>query len=218
MKLPILLLISVFLNTGFLSAQNKDKVRKTIRGEFQLPRATSNLAFNKVFSGVFNGTVSFNMGGKNFSMGGFYSLTQYQIFPEFFDDPHVVFTGHTPGLRISYDLRTKSGKGMFSPFMMPGYTFIKYSRVKYKTHPPYMTESSGVSLNLGASYNIMMDEWTGVGFIVGFNMIDHVFRPENISMDEWVEFSEGDKKGSMKNIFFGFHVYFDLAYTAEASE
>ncbi len=215
-KISIPLFLAITFSCLALNAQTK--MRKTIRGEFQLPRATCNDAFTKIFSGVFNTGVSMNWGGKHFSMGGFYSLTQYQIFPKFYDDPHVVFTSHTPGIRISYDMLTSTGKGMFSPFIAPGYSFIKYSRIKSKNHEPWKPKSGGVSVNMGISYNIMMDEWTGAGFIVGFNMVDHVFRPENICMDEWMSFEENEKKGSLKNIFFGFSVYFDLAWKPETSE
>lgn len=205
----------------FLLSDANAQLRKTIRGEFQLPRATWNPAFTKAFSGVFNGGISFNLAPRKngFSYGAFYSLTQYQIFPKYFTDPRVVQTNHTIGAKIHYDMLTSSGKGMFSPFIAPGYSFIKYTRIKSKNHPPYQPESKALSVNIGMTYNIMMDEWTGAGFIVGFNMIDHVYMPQNVCMDEWgIDYKENDSKGSFKNIFFGFSVYFDLAWKPETSE
>ena len=201
------------------SFSQKTKLKKTVRGEFQLPRATWNKSFTKTFSGVFNSGISMNFGREHFSAGGFYSMTQYQVFPKYYEDPHVVLTNHTAGIKLHYDLLTSTGKGMFSPFIAPGYSFIKYTRIKCKSHPAYDTKTSAVSVNIGASYNIMVDEWVGVGFIVGFNMIDHVFRPENVCMDEWgIKYNENEKKGSFKNIFFGFSLYFDLARKSETAE
>jgi hypothetical protein len=211
---------ATFIFALIFSATNA-QLRKTIRGEFQLPRATWNPAFTKTFSGVFNAGLSFNMAPKKdgFSYGAFYSLTQYQVFPKFFDDPHVIQTNHTFGAKIHYDMLTSSGKGMFSPFIAPGYSLIKYTRIKVKNHPAYQTESNAMSVNIGMAYNIMMDEWTGAGFIIGFNMIDHVFMPENVALDEWsIDYKPKDKKGSFKNIFFGFSVYFDLAWKPETSQ
>ena len=114
---------------------------------------------------------------------------------------------------------TSTGNGMFSPFIAPGFSSIKYTRIQCKNHDAYQTESKALSVNIGAAYNIMMDEWTGVGFIVGFNMVDHVFRPENVCLDEWgITYTPNDKKGSLKNIFFGFSVYFDFDYKSNTSE
>lgn len=209
------------LTISFSFADAEAQLRKTIRGEFQLPRATWNPAFTKMFSGVFNAGISFNVAPKKdgFSYGGFYSLTQYQVFPKFFDDPHVVQTNHTFGAKVHYDMLTSSGKGMFSPFIAPGYSLIKYTRMKCKSHHPYQPASNAMSVNIGMAYNIMMDEWTGAGFIVGFNMIDHVFMPQNVCLDEWgIEYEEKDMKGSFKNIFFGFSVYFDLDWKPETSQ
>ena len=220
----VLFFIPVITGISFsdAGAQTKAKTRKTIRGEFQLPRPTWNKAFSKTFSGVFNAGVSMNWGGKHFSEGGFYSLTQYQVFPKFgsgtIDDPHVVQTNHTFGAKLHYDILTSTGKGMFSPFIAPGYSLINYTRVKCINHDAWDTKTSAVSVNIGAAYNIMMDEWTGAGFIIGFNMIDHVYRPENVCLDEWGDYTENEKKGSFKNIFFGFSVYFDLAFKPETSE
>ncbi|MEK6615075.1 MAG: hypothetical protein AABZ32_03030 [Bacteroidota bacterium] len=195
------------------------KLKKTIRAEFQLPRATWNKAFTKTFSGVFNSGISMNVGRKHFSAGGFYSLTQYQVFPKYYDDPHVIQTNHTAGIKLHYDMLTSTGNGMFSPFISPGYSWIKYTRIKVKNHPSYNTQTSAASVNVGASYNIMIDEWVGVGFIAGFNMIDHVYRPENVSLDEWgMDYSPDDKRGSFKNIFFGFSLYYDLARKPETDE
>ena len=222
MKKHIGILFLIFNSYLFtVDAQTKApvKLKKTIRAEFQLPRATSNAAFKKTFSGVFNTGLSMNFGGKHFNAGCFYSFTQYQVFPKFFEDPHVVLSNHTAGIKISYDILTSSGRGLFSPFIAPGYSFLKYSRIKCKTETPYNTHPSAPSLNLGMSYNIMMDEWVGAGFIIGYNMIDHVFRPESVCLDEWgIDYVQGDNKGSFQNIFFGFCVYFDLAYKPETAE
>ena len=220
MKKATLLLFFIFsFSFLFLRAQHKSKLKKTIRAEFQLPRATWDKAFVKTFSGVFNAGLSMNFGGKHFNGGPFYSITQYQIFPHFDYEPHSIQTNHTAGIKLHYDLLNSTGKGMFSPFIAPGYSWIKYTRIQCKDHPPYDTETEAFSTNVGLSYSIMMDEWVGVGFIIGFNMIDHVFRPENICLDEWgIDYEPNDTKGSFKNIFFGFNFYFDLARKPETAE
>src|SRR3990172_7489206 len=105
------------------SFSQKTKLKKTIRAEFQLPRATWNKAFTRTFSGVFNSGISMNFGGKHFSTGGFYSLTQYQVFPKYYEDPHVIQTNHTAGIKLHYDMLTSTGNGMFSPFIAPGYSW-----------------------------------------------------------------------------------------------
>lgn len=194
------------------------KLKKTIRGEVQLPRPLWNKAFEKNFSGVFNAGLSMNWGGKHFNMGGFYSLTQYQIFPGFLkpaDTPHSILTNHTTGIKCFYDVLSSSGNGMFSPYISAGYTFMSYTRVQCKKQMPHNTKTGGISMNAGAVYNIMMDEWVGVGFTVGYNVIDHVFNPTNICLDEYMDFTNKERKGSLQNIFFGFSLYFDLAKKPE---
>ena len=194
------------------------KLKKTIRGEVQLPRPLWNKAFEKNFSGVFNAGLSMNWGGKHFNMGGFYSLTQYQIFPQFgkpADTPHTILTNHTTGIKFFYDLLTTTGNGMFSPYLSAGYTFMSYTRVQCIKQTPHNTKTGGINMNAGAAYNIMMDEWVGVGFTVGYNVIDHVFNPTNICLDEYMDFHINDRKGSLQNIFFGFSLYFDLAKKPE---
>lgn len=222
MKKCISILFLIF-NFSFLiiHAQTKSKLKKTIRAEFQLPRPTWNKAFTKTFSGVFNSGVSLSVGGKHFSAGGFYSLTEYQVFPKYEDDPHVIQINHTAGIKLHYDILTSTGSGIFSPFIAPGYSWINYTRIdcKMQSHPAYDTQTSAAGVNVGAAYNIMIDDWLGVGFIIGFNMIDHVFRPENVCLDEiGIQFAPEDTKGSFKNIFFGFSFYYDLARKSETAE
>jgi hypothetical protein len=213
-------LLLLVLPFSFLigSAQTKSKLRKTIRGEFQLPKAISNKAFTNSFSGVFNMGVSMNFSGKHLTAGGFYSLTQYQVFPKYLSDAHPILTNHTAGIKLSYDMLTSTGKGMWSPFLSPGYTWLKYTRIKPKNHLPGITNPRAMSLHAGVTYNIMMDEWTGAGFTFGYNIVNHVYRPENICMDEWGNYTEDQKKGILQNIFFGFSVYFDLAWKPETAE
>src|ERR1051326_6078192 len=171
-----------------LNAQTKTKLKlkKTVRGEAQLLRPIQNLAFKKAFSGVFNAGGSMNWGwNKKDNVGAFYSISQYQIFPQPFvgtiDDPHSVQTTHTLGAKFCYDKFTQNGKGMWSPFIAPGWSFINYSRVKSINHPPQELHVNAASINLGLNYYIMFDEWMGVGFTVGYGAVNHVFHPYNIS-------------------------------------
>ncbi len=195
------------------------KFKKTIRGDFQLVRPFQNKAFSNSFSEVFNTGASMNFGKNNFNAGVFYSLTQYQISPKAFvgsiDDPHSVLTIHTGGLKLSYDKFTENGKGMWSPFIAPGWSFMNYTRIKCNNQEPHDTKTSAFSLNAGINYYIMFDEWMGVGFMAGYNGIDHVFHPQNICLDE---FTDSEQKGSVQSIFFGFSFYFDFAYKPETSE
>lgn len=227
----IFFLISIPITIGisFLSVSAQTKaplhLKKTIRGEFQLVRPFQNKAFSHSFSGVFNTGVSMNFGKKKFNAGPFYSLTQYQIFPKPFqgtiDDPHSVLTIHTGGIKFSYDKFTESGRGVWSPFISPGWSFLNYTRIKCKNHDPQDVKTSAFSLNAGINYYIMFDEWMGVGFTAGYNGINHVFHPYNICLDEWssvFNYSEKDQQGALQNIFFGFSFYFDFAYKPEVSE
>ena len=97
---------------------------------------------------------------------------------------------------------------------------MEYTRIKCKDHEAYAPISSAISCNVGAAYTLMYDKWVGVGFIAGFNMINHTFRPENVCLDNWgqIDYSEKEKEGSLKNLFFGFSVYFDLDYKRETSD
>ena len=178
------------------------KLKKTVRGEFQLVRPFQNKAFSNTFSGVFNTGASMNWGGKHWNAGGFYSLTQYQVFPKPFkgtyDDPHPILTVHTVGIKLSYDKFTERGKGMWSPFISPGWSFLNYTRIKSKNHSPQETSLNAFSLNAGVNYYIMFDEWMGVGFTAGYNGIDHVFHPYNLCLDEWSSvftYKDSDLKG-----------------------
>jgi hypothetical protein len=214
--------IAVLLLSGTgteVFSQVKPKYKKTVRAEFQLPRATSNSAFKKAFSGVYNTGLSLNVGTPHYSGGVFYSITQYQVFPKVNTDAHPILTVHTTGLKLTYDKLITNGRGMWSPYVAPGVSFLNYSRVKCKVNEPTLTHTTTFSLNAGINYNIMMDDWVGAGFIVGYNVVDHVYRPENICMDEWgLTYTEGEKQGILQNVYFGFSVYFDLAYKPETSE
>lgn len=217
LKIISVCLFGVLISSSAYSQQRS--IRTTIRGEAQLPRMLGNRAFTKGFSGVFNGGASINFGGKHFNTGAFYRFTQYQVFPKVNTDAHPILSIHTAGIRFAYDKLTETGKGMWSPFIEPGFSFLKYTRVQCIHKQPRLTKTNVISLNIGSTYYIMMDEWTGVGFTLGYNMLDHVYRPENICMDEWgLTYTPDDKKGSLRNIFFGFSVYFDLAFKAETSE
>ena len=218
----LLLLMSVFSFTFSYGGSRNEapvpKLRKTIRGEIQLPRPIWNGAFAGNFSGVFNAGISMNWGGKHFNTGGFYSLTQYQIFPQWrkpADTPHTILTNHTTGIKFFYDMLSSSGKGMFSPYMSVGYSLMSYTRVQCKKQTGHNTKTGGLSVNTGAAYNIMLDEWVGVGLTIGYNVVDHVFNPTNICLDEYMDFTIDDRKGSLQNIFFGFSLYFDLAKKPE---
>lgn len=202
-----------------MAAQTKPKYKKTLRAEFQLPKTTSNKAFKKAFSGVYNMGLSMNVGTPHYSGGVFYTLTQFQVFPKVNTDAHPILTVHSTGIRLTYDNLIPNGKGMWSPYISPGVSFLKYSRVKCKNETPGDQTITTFSLNGGVVYNIMMDEWVGAGFILGYNIIDHVYRPENVCMDEWgLTYTENEKQGILQNFFFGFTVYFDLAYKPETSE
>ena len=222
-------ILFLIFNLSFLivNAQTKAplKLKKTIRGDFQLVRPFQNKAFSHAFSGVYNTGASMNWGKKKFNAGVFYSLTQYQIFPKAFvgsiDDPHSVLTINTGGLKFSYDKFTSSGRGMWSPFIAPGWSSLKYSRIKCKDHDAQKTNPSAFSLNAGINYYIMFDEWMGAGFIAGYNGIDHVFQPYNICLDEWstiFNYTDKDQRGGLQSFFFGFSFYFDFAYKPETSE
>ena len=157
--------------------QAKPKVKKTIRGEVALPRQLSNKAFKQTFSGVVNAGLSMNFGFGKFNAGPFGSLTEFQIVKKFTGDPHSIQTTYTGGLKFSYDMLTSSGKGMFSPYIAPGYSFIKYTNNPTKPKP-LKTKLQCLSLNFGITYNMMLiDDWTGVGFVLGYSLVDHVYDP-----------------------------------------
>ena len=213
------LFFAVFLSlTSFAQIKPKLKLKKTIRGEFQIPVGISNKAFTSTFSGVINTGLSFNLEGIHLAAGGFYSFSQFQIFPKFIDDPHTILSIQTCGIKLYYNNLTSTGNGMWSPYIAPGYSWLDYSRIQSKHHAPGVTKLSTMSLNVGAAYNIMLDEWTGVGFTIGYNMVNHVFHPYDVCLDEWYSYTEGQKKGILQNLVAGFSVYFDLAKKPDTAE
>ncbi len=218
-KKHVILFLCISALGSVVFSQVKPKYKKTVRAEFQLPKSTNNKAFKKAFSGVYNSGISMNFGTPKYSAGVFYSITQYQVFPKVNTDAHPILTNHTVGIKLTYDKLIASGRGLWSPYISPGFSFLNYTRVKCKVNEPTMTHPTAFSLNAGLNYNIMMDEWVGAGFIIGYNVVDHVYRPENICMDEWgLTYTEDEKQGILQNIFFGFSIYFDLAYKPETSE
>jgi len=210
-KKTILLSVFLFLFLTSFSQKKVPRVKKTIRGEFQLPRALSNKAFTKVFSGVFNSGISMNFGfDKKYNIGGYYCYTQYQIFPKFFDDPHSIHTNNTAGLKFTYDKVLP--KGIFSPYVAAGFNWIKYSRIKCDSLKPFDTEVNAINIGAGLTYNFFIDdEWTGAGFTLGYNFTNHVFNPDAVCLQEFFNFSESERSGYFQNIYFGFSLYFDLA-------
>jgi hypothetical protein len=212
-------LIVVLQSYIFTYAQAPEpKLKKTIRGEFQLPRALSNRAFTQVFSGVFNSGISFNLGfQKKYNAGIYYCFTQYQIFPRYFDQPHTIQSNHTAGIKLTYDLLSE--KGIFSPHITGGYNFIQYSRIKCKQQEPAEKEYFTFNLGGGLTYNFLIDdEWTGAGFTIGYNFLNHTFNPDAVCLNEWYTFDDSAKQGFQQNIYFGFSLYFDLAKQPTTSE
>lgn len=207
----ILLFVFIFSCLPAFSQKKAPRVKKTIRGEFQLPRALSNKAFTKVFSGVFNSGISMNFGfDKKYNIGGYYSYTQYQIFPKFIDDPHGIHTSHSSGLKFTYDKVLP--KGILSPYVVIGYNWIKYSRIKCDSLKPFDTEVNAFNTGAGLTYNFFVDdEWTGVGFTFGYNFTNHIFNPDAMCLQEFFDFTESERRGYFQNIYFGFSLYFDLA-------
>ena len=211
------LFITLFFFSFFFFAQksfsqaSSVSIKKTIRGEFQLPWAMSNKAFTQVFSGVFNSGISFNLGlRQKYNAGIYYAFTQYQVFPKLVDDPHPIQSTHNAGIKFTYDLIYE--KGIFSPYLAGGYDFVQYSRIKCKTQEPFNKENHTFNAGAGLTYNFLIDdEWTGAGFTLGYNFLNHIFNPDAVCLNEWHTFSDGNKKGFQQNIYFGFSVYFDLA-------
>jgi hypothetical protein len=219
MKKQIYFLFLIFpFSFLIVQAQVKPKFKKTIRGEVELPREFSNKAFRQTFSGLINAGASMNFGYHNFNTGIFGSLTEFQIVKKFTGDPHSIQTTYTGGLKFSYDMLTSTGKGMFSPYIAPGYSFIKYTELTYITTPPIKTNYYGLSLNFGITYNMMLiDDWTGVGFVLGYSLVDHVYDPFLLSQNQ-IYPNYTDNRGDLQNFFFGFCVYFDLARPHDAGD
>lgn len=208
-----------FLFSFELFSQAKPKIKKTIRGEVELPKALfSNKAFRQTFSGLVNVGASMNLGFHNFNVGTFASLTEYQIAYRFIGDPNSIQSTYTGGLKFTYDMLTSNSKGIFSPFVAPGYSFIKYTKLQYITTPPSQTKYNALSLNFGITYNMMLiDDWTGVGFVLGYSLIDHVYDPYALSLIQ-IYPNRTDNKGDLQNFFFGFCVYFDFARPRDAGD
>jgi hypothetical protein len=204
----------------FSFSQDDFKIKKTIRGEALLPRPVSNKAFTKIFSGVLNFNASMNFGFRNFNAGPYYNFMQSQIFPKFQDDPHSIQTVHTGGLRFSYDVgpskeTLKSQPEnffVFSPFIAMGYNKIDYSRLLSKNGCE-ITGKHTQALNIfaGANFNLMLSEWDGFGFTIGYNFINEHFNPDALCLSEYFDFTEDEKRGKLQYFLFGFNVYIDLA-------
>jgi len=218
-KFIFLAFIFFFLHSFKLFSQVKPKVKKTIRGEVALPKEFfSNKAFKQTFSGLVNVGASMNFGYGKFNVGPFGSFTEFQILYRFIGDPNSIQSTYTGGLKFTYDFLTSTKKGMFSPFIAPGYSSIKYTKLVYNTTPPTQTKYNALSLNFGITYNMLLiDDWTGVGFVVGYSLVDHVYDPYALSLIQ-IYPDRTDNKGDLQHFFFGFCVYFDLARPKDAGD
>ncbi len=215
MKKKIYSVVLFFFLAIISYSQSTHKIKKSICAQFQIPKAISNKAFRSTFSGVLNVGASMNFSRNNFTVGPFYSIMQFQVFPKYFDDSHALETTQTGGLRFAYDKLTQSGNGMWSPFIAPGFSYINYTRLKYNTLPPTITKINTYSLNAGVAYNFMINEFTGVGFIIGYNIVENTFNPKAISLDQYYTFQSGDDVGYTNHIFIGFSAYFSLSKRPE---
>ena len=107
---------------------------------------------------------------------------------------------------------------MFSPFIAPGYSFIKYTKLQYVSAPPTQTKFSCLSLNFGITYNMLLiDQWTGVGFVLGYSLLDYVYDPYPIAQNQ-IYPNYTDHKGDLQNFFFGFSLYYDFARPKDAGD
>lgn len=213
----ILLLASGISHSAFSQAK---KVKKTVRGEGLLHRPVSNKAFAHLFSGVFSANLSMNWGWNNFNTGIFYNMMQSQIFPKYVYEPHSIQTVHTAGLRFSYDMypskqKLASQQGnffVFSPYLSGGFAQVDYSRLKPITQTVTGKNTQTFSISGGANFNLMFSEYDGVGFTIGYTILNHEFNPDGLALNEWfMDIPESHKHGISQYILYGFNAHFDLA-------
>jgi hypothetical protein len=218
-KYIFLAFVFCFLVNSELFSQVKPKYKKTIRAEGGLPHEFfSNKAFRQTFSGLFTVNASMNFGIRNFNVGVFAGFTEFQMLYKFLGDPNSIQNNYAGGLRFSYDLYTSTKKGMFSPFIAPGYSFIDYTKLQY-TIPPTQTKYNAININVGITYNMMLiDDWTGVGFVVGYTFLNHQYDPYALSQIQQNFPNYTDYKGDLQNFYFGFCVYFDFARPRDAGD
>ena len=171
---------------------------------------------------------SINLGIKNFNAGIYGSHMQLQIFPKFQTDPHAIETTNTVGVRFGYDIypskeKMASQTGNFivvSPFIAGGYNWIVYSRLKLKNPTDTITNTSIRAFNIysGINFNLMFSEYDGVGFTIGYSLLNHEFSPYDLDLHKWFNVNVNDTHGNTQYLFFGFNWYLDLGKRTESSD
>lgn len=228
-KIILLFVVSCLLSTVYCSHSfsQVQKVKKSIRAEGCLFRPVSNKSFSQLFSGVYSVNLSLNFGVNNFNTGVFYNLMQSQIFPRLQSDPHSIQTVHTGGVRFSYDFypskakmaATKGNFFVLSPYLSGGISQIDYSRLKCITQQVSGKSSQAFTISGGANFNLMFSEYDGVGFTLGYTLLNHEFNPDALCLNEYYpNIPESNKHGLSQYILYGFNVHFDLVKREQDSE
>ena len=64
----------------------------------------------------------------------------------------------------------------------------------------------------------MFDEFSGIGFMIGYEFFDYTYNPNAICLNEFYDYTEAEKKGRFQLFTFGFSFYYDLAKKIEDIE
>jgi hypothetical protein len=217
----LILFLSAFAVNYVFAQENKDEDDPgnitikphpvTLRLDFSVP-APLNSAWRKCMVGIGGADLSgvYRVSG-NFFMGLGYKANILYTPPKFFVfDVKTKMQMHNVYLHAGFD-SYRSNTFFISPSIGGGYTFTKYSYVQPKVRPfDYKPVYDSPFFEAKCNLTWITEKNMGLSFNFSLVYVAHVWDPDFIFMDEWIQLGNVSKSAPTIYADFGLGLYFGL--------
>lgn len=182
--------------------------RFSIRSEFSVPTAL-NPAWRKCMVGVVEGNASLNMKvAHDFFAGVGYKFSLFYTPPKFFVfELKTRQQMHNVYLKLGYDIY-KTNRYFITPAINTGWCFTKYTGVICKKEPlTWKPEYQSWFIEPQVAFNFLPDPDFGICFHMSYVLVNHVWNPEFICMQDHISLGDVKRNGITSYINFGFGIY-----------
>ncbi len=182
--------------------------RYSVRTEISVPSPV-NGAWRKSMVGVFETNLSFNYKvSHDFFIGAGYKGAFFYTPPKFYIfELKTKMKTHSGFLRIGYDLY-KTNTYFISPAINSGWTYTRYSNIVCKKNPiTWEPEYQSWFIEPQLTFNFLPEPNFGISLNLSFVLVDHVWDPEFICLQDHIDFSEVRTDALTSYINLGFGIY-----------
>lgn len=180
----------------------------SIRMEFSVPNPT-NAAWRKSMVGIFETNLAFNYKiahdlfiGAGYKAGLWYTPPKFFIF-----DVKTKMQTHSGFLRVGYDIY-KRNNHFITPALNAGWTYTKYTKIAcVKEAITWKPVYQDWFIEPQITFNFLPDPNFGISGNLSFVIVDHVWDPEFICLQDHINYSEVKRWGLTSYLNIGFGLY-----------